>query len=95
VKHFRNIPMADMELVLPEKKNPGLTPMDWVKLLISAVVGLVSCRCVFHSHVLFGVFEQCIIMKVLVCLELTQSLVWSAILQFLWSFFFSASLDVL
>lgn len=42
VKHFRNIPMADMELVLPEKKNPGLTPMDWVKLLISAVVGLVA-----------------------------------------------------
>jgi hypothetical protein len=34
--------MADMELVLPEKKNPGLTPMDWVKLLISAVVGLVA-----------------------------------------------------
>ncbi len=74
----------------PEKKNPGLTPMDWVKLLISAVVGLVSFRCVFHSHVLFGVFEQCIIMNVLVCLELTQLHVWSAILQFLWSFFFSA-----
>ncbi|PWA67373.1 hypothetical protein CTI12_AA318450 [Artemisia annua] len=42
VKHFRNIPMADMELVLPEKKNPSLTPMDWVKFLISAVVGLVA-----------------------------------------------------
>ena len=26
----------------PEKKNPGLTPMDWVKFLVSAVVGLVS-----------------------------------------------------
>ncbi|KMZ68410.1 hypothetical protein ZOSMA_23G00640, partial [Zostera marina] len=37
VKHFKNIPMADMELVLPEKKNPSLTPMDWVKFLISAV----------------------------------------------------------
>ncbi|GER31932.1 hypothetical protein STAS_07960 [Striga asiatica] len=34
--------MADMEIVLPEKKNPGLTPMDWVKFLISAVVGLVA-----------------------------------------------------
>ncbi|KAK1319814.1 hypothetical protein QJS10_CPB04g00084 [Acorus calamus] len=34
--------MADMELVLPEKKNPSLTPMDWVKFLISAVVGLVA-----------------------------------------------------
>ncbi|KAL8153742.1 hypothetical protein V2J09_011502 [Rumex salicifolius] len=40
VKHFKNIPMADLEIVLPEKKNPGLTPMDWVKFLISAVVGL-------------------------------------------------------
>uniref|UniRef100_A0ACD5X6Q8 Uncharacterized protein n=1 Tax=Avena sativa TaxID=4498 RepID=A0ACD5X6Q8_AVESA len=42
VKHFKNIPMADMELVLPEKKNPSLTPMDWVKFLISAVLGLVT-----------------------------------------------------
>ncbi|KAK1272028.1 hypothetical protein QJS04_geneDACA020996 [Acorus gramineus] len=42
VKHFKNIPMADMELVLPEKKNPSLTPMDWVKFLISAVVGMVA-----------------------------------------------------
>ncbi|XP_020214699.1 uncharacterized protein LOC109798733 [Cajanus cajan] len=42
VKHFKNIPMADMEIVLPEKKNPGLTPMDWVKFLGSAVVGLVA-----------------------------------------------------
>uniref|UniRef100_A0A0D9XSK5 Aminopeptidase n=1 Tax=Leersia perrieri TaxID=77586 RepID=A0A0D9XSK5_9ORYZ len=42
VKHFKNIPMADMELVLPEKKNPSLTPMDWVKFLISAVIGLVT-----------------------------------------------------
>ncbi|CAH1453593.1 unnamed protein product [Lactuca virosa] len=40
VKHFKNIPMADMEIVLPEKNNPSLTPMDWVKFLISAVVGL-------------------------------------------------------
>ncbi|XP_042012567.1 uncharacterized protein LOC121761045 [Salvia splendens] len=42
VKHFKNIPMADMEIVLPEKKNPSLTPMDWVKFLVSAVVGLVA-----------------------------------------------------
>ncbi|XP_059624618.1 uncharacterized protein LOC132267473 [Cornus florida] len=42
VKHFKNIPMADMEIVLPEKKNPSLTPMDWVKFLISAIVGLVA-----------------------------------------------------
>ncbi|XP_047178721.1 uncharacterized protein LOC124845639 [Vigna umbellata] len=42
VKHFKNIPMADMEIVLPEKKNPGLTPMDWVKFLGSAIVGLAA-----------------------------------------------------
>ncbi|CAN1126611.1 hypothetical protein LINPERHAP2_LOCUS3516 [Linum perenne] len=42
VKHFKNIPMADMEIVLPEKRNPGLTPMDWVTFLVSAVVGLVA-----------------------------------------------------
>ncbi|XP_065865943.1 uncharacterized protein [Euphorbia lathyris] len=42
VKHFRNIPMADMEIALPEKKNPGLTPMDWVKFIVSAVIGLVT-----------------------------------------------------
>ncbi|XP_027923362.1 uncharacterized protein LOC114181188 isoform X1 [Vigna unguiculata] len=42
VKHFKHIPMADMEIVLPEKKNPGLTPMDWVKFLGSAIVGLAA-----------------------------------------------------
>lgn len=42
VKHFKNIPLADMELVLPEKKNPSLTPMDWVKFLVSVVLGLVT-----------------------------------------------------
>ncbi|KAJ9132892.1 hypothetical protein P3X46_033717 [Hevea brasiliensis] len=42
VKHFKNIPLADMEIVLPEKKSPGLTPMDWVKFLGSAIVGLVA-----------------------------------------------------
>ncbi|KAL4652948.1 hypothetical protein ACB092_01G267100 [Castanea dentata] len=42
VKHFKNIPMADLEIVLPEKRNPSLTPMDWVKFLVSAVIGLVT-----------------------------------------------------
>ncbi|XP_020246147.1 uncharacterized protein LOC109824038 isoform X2 [Asparagus officinalis] len=42
IKHFKNIPMADMELVLPEKINPSLTPMDWIKFLITAVFGLVT-----------------------------------------------------
>ncbi|CAA7031456.1 unnamed protein product [Microthlaspi erraticum] len=26
----------------PEKKNPGLTPLDWVKFLVSAAIGLVT-----------------------------------------------------
>nr|XP_009593055.2 uncharacterized protein LOC104089787 [Nicotiana tomentosiformis] len=34
--------MADLEIVLPEKRNPSLTPMDWVKFLVSAIVGLVA-----------------------------------------------------
>ncbi|OWM67553.1 hypothetical protein CDL15_Pgr028416 [Punica granatum] len=42
VKHFKNIPMADLEIVLPEKKNPTLTPLDWVKFLVSTVIGLVT-----------------------------------------------------
>ncbi|ONM19744.1 aminopeptidase [Zea mays] len=42
VKHFKNIPMADMELVLPEKKNPSLTRMDWVQFIVSVVIGLVT-----------------------------------------------------
>ncbi|PON35509.1 hypothetical protein PanWU01x14_335980 [Parasponia andersonii] len=42
VKHFKDIPMADLEIVLPEKKNPSLTPMDWVKFLVSAAIGLVT-----------------------------------------------------
>ncbi|CAK9166176.1 unnamed protein product [Ilex paraguariensis] len=42
VRHFKNIPMGDLEIVLPEKKNPSLTPMDWVKFFISAIVGLVA-----------------------------------------------------
>lgn len=42
VKHFKKIPMADMEIVLPEKKNPGLTALDWVKFLVSAAIGLVT-----------------------------------------------------
>ncbi|KAG4939380.1 hypothetical protein JHK86_045521 [Glycine max] len=48
VKHFKNIPMADMEIVLPEKKNPGLTPKDWVKFLASAMVGLVAVASSLH-----------------------------------------------
>lgn len=42
LKHFKNIPMADMEIVLPEKQIPSLTPVDWVKFVVSAVIGLVT-----------------------------------------------------
>ncbi|KAJ6401228.1 hypothetical protein OIU84_016608 [Salix udensis] len=44
IKHFKNIPMADLEIVLPEKKNPGLTPKDWVTFLVSAVAVLGSVK---------------------------------------------------
>ncbi|KAL9662579.1 hypothetical protein QQ045_027412 [Rhodiola kirilowii] len=59
LKHFKNIPMADMEIVLPEKKNPSLTPTDWVKFVVSAVIGLVSSHFTsFHMqpvHVYFHI----------------------------------------
>ncbi|PRQ54357.1 hypothetical protein RchiOBHm_Chr2g0176571 [Rosa chinensis] len=42
IKHFKNIPMADLEIVLPEKKSPGLTPMDWLSFIGSAIVGLIA-----------------------------------------------------
>ncbi|KAL6139361.1 hypothetical protein ACLB2K_057666 [Fragaria x ananassa] len=42
IKHFKSIPMADLEIVLPEKKNPGLKPMDWLSFIASAAVGLVA-----------------------------------------------------
>ncbi|CAN4079038.1 unnamed protein product [Withania somnifera] len=40
VKHFRHIPMADLEIL--EKKSSRLIPMDWVKFLVSAIVDLVA-----------------------------------------------------
>ncbi|TVU20802.1 hypothetical protein EJB05_30398 [Eragrostis curvula] len=45
VKHFKHIPMADMELVLQEKKNPSLTPTDWVKFLVSAIIVVATLIC--------------------------------------------------
>ncbi|XP_044429954.1 uncharacterized protein [Triticum aestivum] len=42
VKHFKSIPMADMELVLPKKKNLSLTLMDWVRFIVSVVIGLIK-----------------------------------------------------
>lgn len=42
IKQFDNIPMADMEIVLPEKKNPSLTPMDWVRFLMTGFTGLTA-----------------------------------------------------
>ncbi|KAI4375416.1 hypothetical protein MLD38_013287 [Melastoma candidum] len=42
VKQFKSIPMADMEIVLPEKRNPGLTPLDWCKFIVSAAIGLIT-----------------------------------------------------
>ncbi|EEF49327.1 conserved hypothetical protein [Ricinus communis] len=50
VRQFQKIPMADMEIVLPEKKNPGLTPVDWVQFLVSAIVGLVAVISSIQVH---------------------------------------------
>lgn len=41
-KQFKSIPMADVEMVLPEKKSPGLTPRDTLNYVISAVGGLAA-----------------------------------------------------
>jgi hypothetical protein len=39
IKTFRDIPMADLEVVFPEK-HISMKPLDLVKLLITAVIGL-------------------------------------------------------
>eukprot|EP00897_Mesotaenium_endlicherianum_P002497 jgi/Mesen1/2275/ME000154S01445 len=39
IRHFHDIPMADLEIVLPEKKTPSLTPLDWLRFTITAVTG--------------------------------------------------------
>ena len=42
VKHFHHIPMADMEIVLPEKKVPGLTKRDAISFGATLLAGLVA-----------------------------------------------------
>lgn len=42
MKQFHDIPMADMEIVFPAKKSPGLTPMDWITMLSTAAGGLAA-----------------------------------------------------
>ncbi|EFJ29929.1 hypothetical protein SELMODRAFT_231250 [Selaginella moellendorffii] len=50
IKQFKHVPMADVELVLPEKKNPSLTAMDWVKFLLSAIIGFVAFSGTLEAH---------------------------------------------
>ncbi|XP_024522847.1 uncharacterized protein LOC112343500 isoform X2 [Selaginella moellendorffii] len=38
IKHYKEIPMADMELVLPAKKHPRLPLQDWIKLIVFALI---------------------------------------------------------
>jgi hypothetical protein len=42
--HLFNWPYAEDNscYLQPEKKNPSLTPMDWVQFIVSVVIGLVS-----------------------------------------------------
>eukprot|EP00897_Mesotaenium_endlicherianum_P006527 jgi/Mesen1/5902/ME000003S06933 len=61
IKHFRHIPMADMEIVLPEKKTPGLTPSDWIKFLITAVTGLIAFVGSMHFKLSFSVLGAIIL----------------------------------
>eukprot|EP00271_Cylindrocystis_brebissonii_P000332 TRINITY_DN10442_c0_g1_i1.p1 TRINITY_DN10442_c0_g1~~TRINITY_DN10442_c0_g1_i1.p1 ORF type:complete len:595 (-),score=136.72 TRINITY_DN10442_c0_g1_i1:593-2275(-) len=42
IKHFRHIPMADMEIVLPEKLTPGLTPRDWISFAMTLIFGVIA-----------------------------------------------------
>eukprot|EP00270_Netrium_digitus_P015025 TRINITY_DN5198_c0_g1_i2.p1 TRINITY_DN5198_c0_g1~~TRINITY_DN5198_c0_g1_i2.p1 ORF type:complete len:566 (-),score=119.80 TRINITY_DN5198_c0_g1_i2:264-1889(-) len=42
IRHFNNVPMADLEIVYPEKKVPSLTPTDWISMLITIVTGLTA-----------------------------------------------------
>eukprot|EP00899_Mesostigma_viride_P011029 jgi/Mesvir1/19928/Mv13196-RA.1 len=42
IRQFHDIPYSDMEIVLPEKKSPGLNHLDSAKLLVSAVTGIVA-----------------------------------------------------
>ncbi|EFJ10765.1 hypothetical protein SELMODRAFT_127781 [Selaginella moellendorffii] len=41
IKQFKDVPMADLELVLPEKKSPRLSWSEWIKLIFSGVTGVV------------------------------------------------------
>lgn len=51
----------------PEKKNPGLTPMDWVKFLVSAIVGLVSFEYVYTIVVIkFLIFFYLVLLYVFI-----------------------------
>ncbi|EFJ22616.1 hypothetical protein SELMODRAFT_416265 [Selaginella moellendorffii] len=42
VRHFKDIPMADLEIVVPEKTTPHLGKIEWFKLAISAVAASVG-----------------------------------------------------
>lgn len=42
IKQFLHIPIADMEIVLPEKMTPSMTPQDWAKFATTVVTGLVA-----------------------------------------------------
>lgn len=48
LKQFWHLPMADLEIVLPEKMTPGLTPVDWVWFLITVLGGLAALLASVH-----------------------------------------------
>eukprot|EP00897_Mesotaenium_endlicherianum_P005661 jgi/Mesen1/5122/ME000255S04096 len=55
IKHFRDIPMADMEIVLPEKKTPSLTPKDRATFASTVIGGLIALISAMHLRLTWTV----------------------------------------
>lgn len=55
IKHFRHIPMADMEIVLPEKKLPTLTLRDWISFSSTIVFGIAAVISAASASLSFAV----------------------------------------
>lgn len=48
------MPVINLILQQPEKENPDLTPMDWLKFLVSAAIGLVS----YEHHICSFIYME-------------------------------------
>ncbi|XP_024539008.1 uncharacterized protein LOC9658151 isoform X1 [Selaginella moellendorffii] len=50
IRHYKGIPMADMELILPAKKHPKLPFTDWITLLVFFFISLVGILSALRQH---------------------------------------------